>query len=313
MERQRYNIPFFFHAAICPRLECNVLYVRRGMHLLIGLLTCSTSCTMSKSLFSQHSFNNGTTGRACNHTVRNTQKNSNYPVSSDWHWLPILNLIPVPPQVSSATFIWQQSRIPLPKRIVEILATVPESRFSPSVSRTTAGHWWRDQAPGRNKTKKSSSNILSEKGRIDKASVMVPAKQGDYSQPPDSQQQWISPDYQGLILTLSDLLQLDWWVCAQSLTVTDFKQNCRTELLLLPQLRQHWTTQVTRFNSRIRCTVNLQTAWQFFFVWISTSVAKWKHQGSTREQFKVQERRRLQQKMLKDIIKALFCADNGAL
>lgn len=133
---------FFFHATICPRLECNVLYVHCGMHLLTGLLICSTSCTMSKSLFSQHSFNNGTTGRACNHTVRNTQKNSNYPVSSDR--LPILNLIPVPPQVSSATFIWQQSRIPLPNRIVEVrLATVP-SRFS--VSRMMASHWWRDQA-----------------------------------------------------------------------------------------------------------------------------------------------------------------------
>lgn len=55
--------------------------------------------------------------RACNHTVQNTETNSNYLFesmsSTDSHWLPILLSIPIFPQVSLSqgqtpgTFIWQ--------------------------------------------------------------------------------------------------------------------------------------------------------------------------------------------------------------
>lgn len=59
--------------------------------------------------------------------------------------------------------------------------------------------WWRDEALVELSTQplwlrplentQSSSNILSEKGWIDKASVMVPDKRDNYLQPPDRQQQ----------------------------------------------------------------------------------------------------------------------------
>lgn len=42
---------------------------------------------------------------------------------------------------------------------------------------------------GRVESTQPSSNILSEKGWIDKAPVMVPAKRDNYLQPPDREQQ----------------------------------------------------------------------------------------------------------------------------
>lgn len=60
-------------------------------------------------------FNNGTTERACNHTVQNTQKNSNYLVesmsSADSLRLPITLSVPVSPQESFKLLGLQYGRV----------------------------------------------------------------------------------------------------------------------------------------------------------------------------------------------------------